>query len=286
LNRGDVVQIFSQAPSSSDLNFCQDQGGEQTTLGTCPPTSFLDNCEAYCSFLPGDLTGSVISADAPVAVFAGHMCTFMPHDAWACDHLEEMMFPIETWGTRVVMTAPVHPSGSGVADALYRVVALDDGTSLTFTPEVTTSPVLDSGDHHQFRSNQDFTVEGSSKIYVVQTMLGEDELGAGAGDPAMGSGVPRSQYRDGYDFLTPGTYTTNWLNIVAPGGATILLDGVAVTGWAPIFDAGFNVARIPVDSGSHHIESTDGTRFGITTYGYAAYTSYLYPGGMNFGRGG
>jgi len=287
LNRGDVVQIFSQAPSgSSDPDWCRDSGGDQTDVGTCPPQGFGADCEGYCSFLPGDLTGSVISADAPVAVFAGHMCTFMPHSSWACDHIEEMMFPTETWGTLVVMTAPTHPSGSGVADTLYRVVALDDGTDLTFTPAIEAPPTLNAGEYHQFRSNQDFTVQGSGKIYVVQTLLGEDELGADSGDPAMGSGIPRSQFRDAYDFLTPDTYTANWLNVVAPSGAEILLDGAPVTGWSPVFGAGFDVARVSVSPGSHEIHSAGGERFGITTYGYASYTSYLYPGGMNFGRGG
>ena len=288
LDRGDVVQIFSQVPDSpTDINFCSSAGGDQTNIGTCPPTGLFDpECEGYCSFLPGDLTGSTIAADAPVAVFAGHMCTFMPHSSWACDHLEEMMFPTETWGSLIVMTAPVHPSGSGVADAMYRVVALEDGTSLEFSPEITTSPVLNKGEYHQFRTNQDFSIDGSNKIYVVQTMLGGDELGADSGDPAMGSGIPRSQFRDEYDFLTPDTYTANYVNVVAPSGSEVLLDGVVVTGWAPVFGAGFDVARVVVEAGSHHIESTDGARFGITTYGYASYTSYLYPGGMNFGRGG
>jgi hypothetical protein len=44
------------------------------------------------------------------------------------------------------------------------------------------------------------------------------------------------------------------------------------------------VARIPVQPGSHHAESEDEVGFGITTYGYASYTSYLLPGGMNFTR--
>jgi hypothetical protein len=286
LNRGDVVQIFSQAPDNpSDPDFCRSQGGIQTDIGTCPPT-FTSSCDSYCSFLPGDLTGSTILADAPVAVFAGHMCTFMPASAWACDHLEEMMFPTETWGTLVVMTAPAHPSGSGVADAMYRVVALDDATDLTFNPAIAGPATLGAGEHLEFRTNQDFTVQGSGKIYVIQAMLGEDELLAGSGDPAMGSGIPRSQFRDAYDFLTPDTYTSNWLNVVAPTGTEILLDGAAVTGWAPVFGAGFDVARVAIPAGSHEIHSSGGERFGITSYGYANYTSYLYPGGMNFGRGG
>ena len=169
---------------------------------------------------------------------------------------------------------------------MYRVVALDDATDLTFNPAIAGPATLGAGEHLEFRTNQDFTVQGSGKIYVIQAMLGEDELLAGSGDPAMGSGIPRSQFRDAYDFLTPDTYTSNWLNVVAPTGTEILLDGAAVTGWAPVFGAGFDVARVAIPAGSHEIHSSGGERFGITSYGYANYTSYLYPGGMNFGRGG
>jgi hypothetical protein len=35
---------------------------------------------------------------------------------------------------------------------------------------------------------------------------------------------------------------------------------------------------------THLIESADEVGFGITTYGYAPYPSYLHPGGMNFVR--
>jgi hypothetical protein len=35
----------------------------------------------------GDLTGSTIEADHPVAVYVGHDCTNVPFDRVACDHL-------------------------------------------------------------------------------------------------------------------------------------------------------------------------------------------------------
>ena len=101
----------------------------------------------------------------------------------------------------------------------------------------------------------------------------------------MGSGIPWNQVRNSYDFLTPPTYTQNYVNVVAPLGQNIELDGSPVTGFVPIAGTGYEVARVSVDPGGHHIESLSGQGFGITTYGYANYTSYLYPGGMNFTRG-
>jgi len=99
----------------------------------------------------------------------------------------------------------------------------------------------------------------------------------------MGTGIPWLQVRDTYDFLTPETYTANYVNVVVPDGATVELDGSVLGGWEPIGTTGYSVSRVAIDPGQHHIESP-GTGFGITTYGYASYTSYLYPGGMNFTR--
>lgn len=40
-------------------------------------------------------------------------------------------------------------------------------------------------------------------------------------------------------------------------------------------------SRVPLGPGAHRAESEGDVGFGITPYGYASYTSYLYPGGMN-----
>ncbi|MEE2829363.1 MAG: IgGFc-binding protein [Myxococcota bacterium] len=283
LDRGDVVQIFSQRPGTGgDWNYCSSQGWT-STQSNCPPT-WLNNCESYCSVDDGDLTGSLVTASAPVAVFAGHMCTFMPYNEWACDHLEEMMFPVETWGTNSVMSAPAHPSGSGVAPAWYRVMVLNNATTLNFDPAVHGSVVLDAGEFVQFETDQDFVVTGTDDFYVTQTLLSEDALNQSGGDPAMGSGIPWNQVRNTYDFLTPASYTTNYVNIVIPAGTSIELDGSPVTGFSAIATTGYEAARVPLAAGAHHVESTNGLGFGITSYGYADYTSYLYPGGMDFSR--
>ena len=284
LDRGDVVQIFSQRPSTSaDSSFCASSGWQSTEIG-CPP-AFLQECEAYCSLgADGDLTGSTVQADQPVAVIAGHMCTFMPYDQWACDHLEEMMFPVETWGDMTVMSAPTLPDGTGVAPTLYRAVVQNNATTLTFTPAVNPPVTLDAGQFVQLQTDTSFMVEGTDRFYVTQTLLGEDALPGSGGDPAMGSGIPWLQVRDSYDFLTPPTYTSNYVNVIAPSGGVVELDGAVLTGWDPIGSTGFDVARVPLQPGAHHVQSQAGVRFGITAYGYAPYTSYLYPGGLNFTR--
>jgi len=280
LDRGDVVQImtFFEA-SATGSTYCTGQGWQQTT-GLNQGATYT-----YCLGTTTDLTGTLINATQAVAVFAGHQCSFVPYDAWACDHLEEMMFPTATWGTTSVMTAPRMPGNAGqVARTKYRVVALNGSTQVSFDPPVTGAQTLSSGQVIDFETDQDFVVTSTDKVSITQTMLGQDELGATIGDPAMGSGIPWLQVRNEYDFLTPSTFTENWVNVVANSGTTVLLDGAQIGGWQAIDSTGYSVARVSLSAGSHHIESQDATGFGITTYGYAQYTSYLYPGGLNFLR--
>ena len=275
LNRGDVLSVGGDMPlvPSNDVGWCAAQGYQYT-----------DNNYGYCQDPAADLTGTVVTSTSPVAVFNGHVCAFVPFDSFACDHLEEMALPTATWGTQVAMTAPAHPGGTGVAPAVYRVLALADSTGVSFDPAVASSTTLDSGGWVEFTTDQDFVIQGTGPLLATQFLLGQEVLGTSIGDPAMGTGIPWSQGRQVYDFLTPTTFTSHWVNLVAPAGASIVLDGSTVGGWTPIGGSGLSGARVSLGAGSHHAESTDGSSFTVTTYGYASWTSYLFPGGLNLGR--
>ena len=102
-----------------------------------------------------------------------------------------------------------------------------------------------------------------------------------SGDPGMALAVGKEQYRNSYLFHTPTNYTSSFVNIVAPTGATVTLDGVPVSGFIAIGNSGFGLARVSlsVGTGNHNISGTQ--PFGITVYGYGDYTSYWYAGGLN-----
>lgn len=249
LDRGDVFQLFGSASASSDL------------------------------------TGTKITSTAPIAVFGGHVCTNVPLANASCDHLEEMMQPTTTWGNEFVMTATMHPDNGRRASSVYRVVALKDNTSVQFNPGVTGNTTMGSGDVLEFLSGDDFVVQADGPIAVYQymqscTAIGTSDTTAN-GDPSMGSGIPQEQARPSYVFLVPDTYETNWVNIVANTGTKVMLDGAQVNLDYEIGGSGYRTGRVAVDPGSHRIESEDGSNITVTVYGYADYTSYLYPGGMN-----
>ena len=78
--------------------------------------------------------------------------------------------------------------------------------------------------------------------------------------------------------LTPDEYQQDYLNIIAPSGAVITLDGSPIA--SP--DArvgGWDIYRRLVNDGVHRLSGT--AAFGLYAYGYDCDVSYAYPGGLN-----
>jgi hypothetical protein len=261
LEQGDVLQILSYQP------------------GDCAGDSQSGN-RSFCKALETDLTGSKIESDQPIAVFTGHDCTYVPYNIYACDHLEEQSFPLRTWGRKYHAT---HTASSKSAPSLYRIVSAEDDNEITFSGGVHPPVSLAQGAHVEFTTDKDFEIRGSKRLSALQFMVGQDFSGSAAqgapGDPAMAFAVPVEQYRSSYRFLAPESFEQNYVNVIAPIDATITLDGNPVTGFSPIADTNYQVAKVSISGGNHTIEGT--RKFGITVYGVGSYTSYLYPGGLD-----
>jgi hypothetical protein len=63
-----------------------------TTLDTTGGPATLDAYDVQV-YSTNDATGFFVGADAPVAVFSGTECSFIPDGVYACDHLEEQVVP-------------------------------------------------------------------------------------------------------------------------------------------------------------------------------------------------
>ena len=130
-----------------------------------------------------------------------------------------------------------------------------------------------------------FAISADGKVMVAQYMEGQDADSAGTGDPAMALAVPVEQFRTDYLFQAPLSYDSNYVDVVAPIGAQVTLDGAAPLTFTAIGSLGYGLSRVlslgggPNMDGSHSIHGD--MPFGITVYGYGQYTSYWYPGGLN-----
>jgi hypothetical protein len=127
--------------------------------------------------LDGDLSGTRITADKPIGVFTSSDCAFADIHC-CCDHLEEQLAPINTWGTRYVGTKSWP---RGVESDYWRVMAAEDGTKVTFDPAVVGPQTLQSGQVFELKTTQDFVVTGDKPIVLMQVLAGAWEI---PGDPS------------------------------------------------------------------------------------------------------
>jgi hypothetical protein len=232
----------------------------------------------------GDLTGSAVTADKPVQVIGGHYCADVPTDTLYCDHMEESMFPVATLSDEYIVTAPSVPTLPNGKVEVVRILATQPDTVLTYDPPQAGVPttIETPGSFVEIaRQAADYKISANHKILVVQYMEGQ-EAGGNTGDPAMTLAVPVDQYRTDYLFHAPTNYEVNYVNVTAPTGAVVMLDGLPVSGFTAIGSSGFEVARVILPNGvdgNHQITSDQ--KIGITVYGYGQYTSYWYPGGLD-----
>mgnify|MGYP000213906559 CR=1 FL=1 len=232
----------------------------------------------------GDVTGTIVEADKPVQVLGGHKCTNVPLNVTACDHLEESMFPIETLAKEYVVAPPVQfPNNNAEKGQIVRVIASEPATTLTFAPDQPGNKFLaNAGDFVELpTSTAKYVVSADKKILVSQYMVGQDG-GYGASDPAMLLAVNPLQWRKNYLFHAPLNWQANFVDILAPMGAAVTVDGNPVGNWAPIGGSNYQLAHIPLPNngtGNHSVTGDVGV--GIGVYGVLNYGSYWYPGGLD-----
>jgi hypothetical protein len=219
----------------------------------------------------------------------------MPATLPACDHLEEQLFPNETWGQHYAVTQ-LRDRGAS-EQSVVRIVSNHAGLQLTFDGIATPSGcggMLNAGQHCEFQTASSFQVNGNGPFLVMQFMMSAGPGSASCttnpsdpscmGDPASVIEVPVEQFRTSYDFLVPDTYSRNFVNVVRPTGMQVTMDGVPLNGSTSPAGGGYEVLFVPVNAGAHHIETSGGQGFGIKVYGVAPYTSYMYPGGLDLAQ--
>lgn len=274
---------------------------------------------------PGaDLTGSIVTASQDVVVFGGSEAANAPNtnhcvdidpetgegvceakpdeicqDNYDCndarlntccaDHLEQQLFPIDTWGRHYVAAKSYD---RGLELDQWRILAAEDDTKVETVPAVVDIPTLNAGEWYEFGSRADFEIISDKPVMVGQFLASQDapnpnlreqiEPGdAGTGDPAFILSVPVEQFRQDFVFLAPDKYAFDYVTVVAPVEAQVFFDEDPVPGeWTVIGDASaWKVARFPIADGVHFIQSDEPCA--ITVYGYDQYVSYGYPGGLN-----
>lgn len=257
-----------------------------------------------------DLTGTLVTSTAPVAVFSGGERAIAPRERtapahpsgaperWCCtEHIEEQVFPTTSWGRDFVITrSPVRSNHATWREPdILRVLADKNGTTITTNlPAPNDSFTLNENEWREFYADRSFVMTASQPVSVMQMLVSQEwvvswKSGHG-GDPSMILFPPYQQYRDNYIFLAPETFSTNYVVIAAPTGTTVYLDGRDVeidefTRICTYEDAGliegrpYTAVTCPISGGVHRVDSSQPV--GVMVYGYHNVGSYGYAGGSN-----
>ena len=263
------------------------------TLNAGDVVELLATRGAYWGLADSDLSGSLVTASAPVQVISLNPITDVPSPAVAgqgfADHLEETVLPAESLGSHYVVAPPTTPNGNTVGHYV-RFFGNRDNTTLTYTG---TTPAgapttLNAGDVVQVPAavTDPFEVQGSNEFAIASIMMGGQAQDANSndpqGDPSMSFEVSVEQFRSKYIFLAPTDYAESYADILVPPGANVTLDGAALTAMPTSIDASWSIARVllpTTGTGAHDLESNQPVGLQIMGFGHA--TSYYTPGGLN-----
>lgn len=246
-----------------------------------PYTVVLNQGQTYqlrsAGAAPADLSGSLISSTAPIAVFGGHQCANIPAGAVACDHIVEQLPPTTTWG-KAFVTMPLATRLNGDT---FRVLASVNGTVVSVNGIVVAT--LNRGQFHERLIVGPSRITTTQPVLVAQYSNGTSFDGV-TSDPFEMLVPPFEQFLASYTVTTPASgFGINFINVVAPNAAvgSVTLDGVPIppAAFTPIPGSTFSGTQRPVALGAHNLAAP--LPFGTFVYGFASADSYGYPGGMS-----
>lgn len=240
-----------------------------------------------------DISGSRVTSDKPVAVFAGHeeavVGDAVPNGeggtTFPCcaDHLEEQMLPIGVLGTHYyAVKSP--PRGTTVIEPdFWRIQAAEPNVTVTTSPPqpgAASFTLQNIGDFKEIKTNQSFEVNATGKVQIGQYLVSRDATEAFTGDPSLVLLVPAERFRQDYVISVPDGYAALWLAVVVPPGASLTLDGAAASagGFQTLGASGWMFGYLSVAAGQHVVSGDAG--FGLTVYGYSNAVSFSYIGGL------
>ena len=226
---------------------------------------------------PADLSGSIISADKPIAVFGGHQCANIHNgNTVACDHIVEEITPTSTWGQAFV----TFPLATRLSGDTFRVMASADVTSVSVNGA--NVAILNRGEIYETILISASTITADKPVLVTQYSNGTSWDNV-TSDPFEVVVPPFEQFLASYTISTPPvTFQINYVNVVVAnaGVGAVVLDGVPIPAgsYSAIGASGFSGAQVPVTVGSHTLSAP--VPFGLISYGFADADSYGYPGGL------
>jgi hypothetical protein len=241
----------------------------------------------------GDLTGSYISANHPVALFSGSLSTRVPKGQCCWDHLYEQIPPLPSWGTEYYLA----PLKTREQDR-YRIMASHNNTIVQISGREPFAInrggfeeiVVSHDDPKRIRANKPVMV-----VQFSQSRNTDIEYTGGDGDPFMIILNPVNQSKNEVTFVaykSPELNLNNYegitkyfVNIITPTSETgnIRLNGQPVTEeFIPFPEGSYSFVQAEIETGTNHIKNVNEEKgFLAYVYGFGGVESYGYGVGFN-----
>jgi len=251
LNQGDIYQVQS-------MNFIDSPEGE------------------------GDLTGSHIQSDKPIAVYSGNLATQVPHGINAKDHLYEQMIPLSKWG-RNYYTIPLKTRDYDV----FRVLAGYNNTKIYINDVLTAT--LDASEFYEFNTqgnNNPVHVHSNKLISLAHFSCGKN-IGATLADPFMVMLNPVNQMVDSTNFVAFESsvitnYYVNILTRIDDKDKIYFDDAPLLAEFTDIPNSEYAYVQKTIVEGVHSLNTSEvGHGYSAYVYGYGDLESYGYMVGVN-----
>lgn len=180
---------------------------------------------------PGDMTGTIVTSSAPVAVFSGSERAtstggggdnpeppnppgFDPSSKCCTDHIEEQLLPVTSYGKTFVITrSPIRSTGGYVEPDFLRFMGVAATTTVrTSLPSPHDTFTLQPGEKHDTWTQKDIIVEATEPLAIGQILVSQAYTKApiAQGDPSLTIPPPVDQYRSDYLFNVPSSWGKNF----------------------------------------------------------------------------
>lgn len=252
---------FSGVFGGSQLSVTAVADGTEVTItspaaltgGGAPDTPFVVMLNAgesvsYGTPAGGDVTGTRVVANLPVAVFAGARCTQVPVGVIACDHLIEQNFSVDNFDTDFLLSVNF---GGGTDADLIRVIASQDNTEVFL--DGVSQGTINAGQFLQIDNVGNARLTASNPVQVGQFTRGQGGTRT-TGDPAFAIVPSVNQWLDSYAYATPidtEAFGQNFINVAIAEGdvASLLLNETAVDSSGFVLFDGFLFGNVAITPG-------------------------------------
>lgn len=271
-NTGVTIQLKMKSNTSLYYQNKQYFSGEKMTIN-------LDMFGSFQLSHQTDLTGTLVDANRPVAVFAGNRCNKLQQFGY-CSHLIEQLPPTKDLDSKFIVPPSLETSGTRV-----RIVSPRKTRVSFYLNTGKREKVMQPGTSHDAEFHGDHSVyihaDGPIMVLGFAVRMGR----GGEGDPYMSIVPGLNQYLSQYYILVPTGYTKNFLSVILKAAARskLLIDGKPFSGKSIISEIKVTAWRedhtvlvLQVSPGGHRLETTDGSRFGLMVHGQSDGDNYGY----------